>query len=172
MESKRNIYHIGNQWYLKAGIFNPFTGEMYEHLAQEYHGENITADRVWFCMLNDCNVSGLGIAMLEGKYGLFPLKERTGQQSGEWTAMCDMPFIYDDAIVFADWNLWDDYGYVAVKKDDKWALIKITQFPSPKSEILSSHAYESPEAAFKGLGIEMSEHADEYRYMHEVEQWD
>jgi hypothetical protein len=162
---------VTNEWYLADGLFNPFTGEMWENFTKDYTGENITADKIWFCMLNDCIVSGLAIARRDGKYGIFPLKERTGTQSGEWSGMGETPFIYDDALVFADWNLWDDYGYVAVKKDGKWALLKITQFPTPKREILSDHLYESPEDAFRELNIDMHGLVGNDCHMNEVGKW-
>lgn len=148
---EHTIYEIDGKWYTRSSIF--LFGEMREPYKSRYKGESVIVSSLKYYMLNDCNVSGLGIAEYEGKFGLFPLEERNGSQSGIWCCIGN-PFIYDEVKVYADWYKWDDFGYVAVKRDGKWGVIKVTQFPSPATVQVAAIEYDTPEQAMKAAGEE------------------
>ncbi len=162
--NEHTIYEIDGKWYTRSSIF--VFGEMTKSYKSRYKGESVMASSLKYYMLNDCNVSGLGIAEYEGKFGLFPLEERNGSQSGIWCCI-GYPFIYDDVKVYADWYRWDDFGYVAVKRDGKWGVIKVTQFPSPATAQVADIAYDSPEEAMKAAGED--ELPEEEAFCREVE---
>ena len=147
--NEHTIYEIDGKWYTRSSIF--LFGEMEKPYRSRYKDESVIASSLKYYMLNDCNVSGLGIAEYDGKFGLFPLEKRTGSQSGIWCCS-GYPFIYDDVKVYADWNRWDDFGYVAVKRDGKWGVIKVTQFPSPMIAQVANIEYDTPEEAMKAAG--------------------
>lgn len=161
---EHTIYEIDGKWYTRSSIF--LFGEMMKPYSSLYKGESVMASSLKYYMLNDCNVSGLGIAEYESKFGLFPLEERAGTQSGIWC--CNgYPFIYDDVKVYADWERWDDFGYVAVKRDGKWGVIKVTQFPAPATAQVADITYDTPEEAMKAAGE--SELPAEEAFCREVE---
>ena len=148
--NEKSVYEIDGTWYTYGSIH--LFGKMSDFYAKRYKGHFIFADEITFYMLNDCNVSGLCIVLAEGRYGIFPLNERTGSQSGIWCCK-GYPFLYDDVKVYADWEKWDDYGYVAIEKDGKWGAIKVTQFPEPSVEQVADFVFCSPEEAMKGAGL-------------------
>ena len=134
--NNHTVYEIDGVWYTYDSIF--------------YGG--VMCEQVVFYMLNDCNVSGLCIIRYDNKFGVFPLIERTGQQSGIWA--CDgYPFVYDEVKVYADWNKWNNYGYVAIRKGDNWGILKITQCPEPKREVIVDCECASLENAVIAAGI-------------------
>lgn len=148
---RHTIFEIDGTWYTYDSIFA--LGKMGEEYKARYKGNVKTASKLVFYMLNDCNVSGLCVAEHDGKYGVFPLKERTGQQSGVWCCEGE-PFLYEAVSVYADWQRWDDYGYVAAKKDGKWGAFKITQFPEPSSELVEDFVHPGPDEAIRATGEE------------------
>ena len=145
------LYEIDGVWYTYDSFFS--FGEMEEYYKERYKGNIIAADKLTFYMLNDCSVSGLCIVEYNGKYGIFPLKERTGDQSGVWCCEGE-PFVYEAVSVYADWQYWDDYGYVVARKDGKWGAFKITQFPEPSSEFVVDFVHPGPDEAIRATGEE------------------
>lgn len=159
------IYKVGEKWYTRSSLF--MYGSMYASYAKEYKGESMLVMSLKYYGLNDCIVCGLAVAEYDGKFGLFPLEERDGTQSGIWSCV-GYPFIYDDVKVYVDWDKWDDYGYVAVKQEDKWGVIKITQFPEPSTSLAAEIVYNSPEEAMKAAGEENLPKEDVKLYSYEV----
>jgi len=154
MFNARTLYEIEGKWYTRDSIF--YGNDMLTPYNTLYKGNSIPAEELSYYMLNDCCVSGLCVALYNNKFGILPLEKRTGSQSGIWS--CEgYPFIYDDVRVFTDWfeNEWKGYGYVAAKKEERWGVMKITQFPEPKQpELVSDFMYPSPEEAMEAAGIE------------------
>lgn len=150
MMNGRTVYEVDGKWYTHDSIF--CGDHMCDEFARRYHGNSILTEEVVFYMLNDCWVSGLCIIQSDSKYGIFPLEERTGDQSGIWSCT-GYPFVYDEVKVYADWTNWDDYGFVAARKGDVWGVIKITQFPEPNQELVADFRYNSPEEAMQAAGI-------------------
>ena len=151
MMDSLTVYEVAGKWYTRDSIFSGDRMDApYDAL---YEGNSLLAEELSYYMLNDCSVSGLAVALLEGKWGVFPLERRTGQQSGIWSCEGD-PFIYDDVRVYADWQEWDDYGFVAAKKEEGWGVLKITQFPEPlPPEQVACFQYPSAEEAMRAAGI-------------------
>lgn len=148
--NQHTLYEIDGTWYTRDSVFS--YGNMEDAFERKFQGNTMVAEEIAFYMLNDCPVSGLCIIKAERKYGIFPLIERTGDQSGIWSCK-DYPFIYDDVKVFVDWNKWDDFGYVAAKKGSAWGVFKVIQFPDPATEQVADFIYSSPTAAMKIVGI-------------------
>lgn len=143
------IYKVGKKWYTRAALF-PY-GCMDREYQRAYKGESMVVEELTYYGLNDCIVCGLAVAENDGKFGLFPLEERTGTQTGIWSCV-GYPFIYDDVKVYADWDRWDDYGYAAVKQNGKWGVIKITQFPESSTAKVAEIKYSTPQEAMKAAG--------------------
>ena len=151
MFNDHTVYEVAGKWYTRDSIFSG--DQMDEPFNSLYKENSILADELSFYMLNDCWVSGLCIVLFDGKYGIFPLERRTGDQSGIWSCKGD-PFLYDEVKVYADWQAWDDYGFVAARKGSGWGVLKITQFPDPlPPEQVADFKYSSPEDAMKAAGI-------------------
>ncbi len=140
----RTLCEIDGKWYTHDSL--PWGAE------ESFTGETIIVDSLTYYWITDCIVSGLCIAEINGKFGLIPLQERTGTQHGIWSCKGD-PFVYDEVIVYADWNLWPDYGFVAARKDSFWGVIKVVQFPEPMIEVVSDFSFKSSKEAMKNAGI-------------------
>ena len=151
MMNDLTVYEVAGKWFTRDSVFSG--DQMDAPYDALYKGNSLLTEEISYYMLNDCSVSGLCIALLDGKYGVFPLEQRTGQQSGIWS--CEgYPFIYDEVKVYADWEEWDDYGFVAAKKQDGWGVLKITQFPEPlPPEQVACFQYPSAEEAMRAAGI-------------------
>ena len=157
--NRHNLYEVDGNWYTYDSIFQ--SGEMQDYYKARFKGNYVTADNLTFYMLNDCNVSGLCIAEYNGKYGIFPLMEVNGSQDGIWCCEGE-PFIYEDVSVYADWNHWDDYGYVVANKDGKWGVIKVIQFPEPSAELSVPFIFSDPEEAIRATGEEFIPDTEPY----------
>ena len=132
--------------------------------AKRYQGEYITMDKQWWYFLRTSNCAELTFGQVNGKYGLFPLMRQTGTQHGDYYTE-GYPFIYDDVKVY-NGNLRDDidtedYGYIAVKENNRWGLFKLTGFPTMKLERIAESKYPDSETIFSELGIEIPNNLDE-----------
>lgn len=148
-KEKNTIYQAYDNWYLN--IHEPYTG----NLKQNFIGHicaNQKFEHAYLYGINDSFTGAIYILTYRNKKALFTLEEYHGMMGGGYVCYDKTPFIYDELKVYADWTEWDDYGYVVGRIGDKWKLIKVTQFPEPKYEIIGNE-YLTQEEALACVGI-------------------
>lgn len=107
-------------------------------------------------MLNDSHICAVFVLTSGVKKALFTLHHNHGYDGGCYFSPGENPFKYDRINVYSRWYEWDDYGYAACEIDNRWRLIKITQFPKPCYEVIGE-GFSSVEEAMRSIGIEDSE---------------
>lgn len=144
------IFQVNDGWFLS--LHSPYDGE----IAPEWKSKIIgvkTYDTAELYAINDNIIGAIYVLGYKSRKALFVIKKYHGMQGGCYFSPDKEPFVYDDIEVFGSWNEWNDYGYVACKRDGKWKLVKITQFPVPKYEIIGD-GFSSAEEAMKSIGID------------------
>lgn len=150
LDCKDIIFQVNDGWFLN--LHSPYDGEIVPEWKSKIIGVE-TYDIAELYGINDSIIGAIYVLGYKGRKALFTIKEYHGMQGGYFFSPDNEPFIYDDIKVFCDWNEWNDYGYAACKRDGKWKLVKITQFPVPKYEVIGD-GFSSAEDAMKSIGID------------------
>lgn len=146
-------------WYV--GVHNPYDGEIDEKIKNKIIGVEFY-DRGELYPPNDFCLASIMIFHKEGKMALFTLYHVFGMQGGYFFCPDKEPFVYSEIKVYTDMENWSsffgdctnwiNYGYVTCKKDDKWKLIKVDQFPELGYKVLGD-GFSTPEEAMESIGI-------------------
>lgn len=137
-------------WYMN--LHSPYDGEIEPQWKGKIIGVN-TYDTAELYGINDSFVGTMYVLGYKGRKALFAFKEYHGMQGGRYFSPDNEPFIYDDIKIFCVSSESDDYGYAACKRDGKWKLVKVTQFPGPNYEVIGD-GFSSAEDAMKSIGID------------------
>ena len=99
-------------------------------------------------------------------FGNDRIKKIINTQGGAFFSPDKVPFMYSDIKVYCDWENWSSFegdssnwrsfGYAACKQDNGWKLVKVTQFPDPKYEVIGD-GFSSAEEAMKSIEIDDNE---------------
>lgn len=133
LDRNSKIYKMGNKWY--ANLYSPMVGSTIVGSESQITDE-MEFDSFENCGVNDGMITATKIITKANKYALFIFETFLSQTIGTYICHDSDPFIYDDIRVLGDWNNWVDYGYVLCRQCDRWNVIKVTQFPMPKYEVI------------------------------------
>lgn len=150
LDRKNIIFQVNDGWFLN--LHSPYDGEIDSEWKSRIIGVK-TYDTADLYGINDSFIGAIYVLGYKGKKALFTLKKYHGMQGGCYFLPDNEPFIYDDIKVFGDWNEWNDYGYAACKRNGKWKLVKVTQFPKPAYAVVGE-GFSSAEEAMKSIGID------------------
>lgn len=150
LDRKDIIFQVNDGWFMN--LHSPYDGEIDPEWKTKIIGVKIydTADLYG---INDSFIGAIYVLRYKSRKALFTIKKYHGMQGGYFFSPDNEPFIYDDIKVFGDWNEWNDYGYVACKRDGRWKLVKVTQFPKPDYAVVGE-GFSSAEEAMKSIGID------------------
>lgn len=149
MEEYNKIFETRDGW------FWGLTSQELEQWKNKIIGER-DYDEEQSYMLNDSHICAVFVLTSGVKKALFTLHHNHGYDGGCYFSPGENPFKYDRINVYSRWYEWDDYGYAACEIDNRWRLIKITQFPKPCYEVIGE-GFSSAEEAMRSIGIEDSE---------------
>ena len=145
VDCKEIIFQTNDGWFLN--LHSPHDGE----IEAEWKSKIIGVKRYSTAELYGINDSGFGaIYVLNSgdKKALFVIHHYQGGLGGCYYSPDHDPFMYDSIKVYCDWKRWNDFGYAACETDNRWKLIKITQFPTPDYEVVGE--------AMRSIGVDNS----------------
>lgn len=156
LDCKNLIFQVRDGGWV-FGLRNPYSGEIDSEWKEKIVGiKKIDRDKVHLCPINDSFIGAIHVIEEDGKKALFTLHHCFGMESGSFFSPDKDPFMYSEIKVYSNWRGWNDYGYVACKQRNGWKLVKVTQFPDLKYEVLGV-GFSSAEEAMKSIGIDDSE---------------
>lgn len=143
------IYQVDGGWFMN--LHSPHTGELDSTWKDKIIGVK-EYDAVDLYGINDSIIGAIFVIERGDKKGLFVLHHCFGMQGGAYFSPDKDPFIYSEIKIYCDWYGWNDYGYAACKQHNGWKLVKVTQFPMPKYEVIGE-GFSSAEGAMESIGI-------------------
>ena len=158
----RTVCKIDDRWYITSCLRNPWNEEWNPIYFKKDRDETVNIDAQWWYFIHTTFACAeLRICKAKGKFGLFPLREDLGivyYAEG-------YPFIYDEIKAYNSHTVEpyvpheDAFGYIAVKEEGKWGLLKLTGEPTMKLERIAESIYSDPDNMFNELGIQLPENA-------------
>lgn len=149
LECKDIIFQVKEGWYMN--LHSPYDGEIDSIWESRIIGVK-TYDTAQLYGINDSLIGAIYVLGSRDKKALFIINHYTGMD-GCYFSPDDDPFIYDDIKIFSKWYEWDSYAYATCRCDNRWKLIKVTQYPMPVYEVIAD-GFSSVEEAMKSVGVE------------------
>ena len=157
------ILETSEGWFMN--LHDPYNGNIATKWKDQVIGAMVY-DTYNLYGINDSHTGALYVLRKGNKKALFALHSHNAIDNARYFSPDKEPFIYDEINLYYDWCDWESYCYAACKHNDTWKLVKITQFPKPKYDVVGN-GFSTAEEAMRFVGINDSE-----RYLHKADACD
>ena len=147
------ILETSEGWFMN--LHDPYNGNIATKWKDQVIGAMVY-DTYNLYGINDSHTGALYVLRKSNKKALFALHSHNAIDNARYFSPDKEPFIYDEINLYYDWCDWESYCYAACKHNDTWKLVKITQFPKPKYDVVGN-GFLTAEEAMRSVGINDSE---------------